>query len=515
MPARSRIRVGRSLAAGVACLAVAFVYLQSATGEAEAAYGFLTKWGQRGTADGEFRDPLGVAVNTASGDVYVADEGNDRVQRFDSTGAFLGKWGTTGAGDGRFNFPVGVAVNSTSGDVYVADNSNFRIQRFDSTGAFLGKWGTHGAGDGQFGGPYGVAVNPVSGDVYVADTNNHRIERFNSTGAFLGKWGTHGAGDGQFRFPEWLAVDSASGDVYVADEDNFRIQRFSATGTFLGKWGTLGSATGQFSILGGVAADPVSGDVHVVDWESAKSGTDTYARLQRFTSTGTFLEKFGKEGNGPGEFEAPGGIALNPSSGDLYVADDGNNRIQRLTTTAPFPAATGTPKAGKTAFAKPVEGEVLVEAPGSDHFDALTGNSKIPIGSTVDTTNGTVKLVTGTGKGHKTQHADFWAGLFKLTQAKHKALVTLTLKGPPPTCKASAREKRHSHKQLYGNGHGHYRTKGHHSAGTVNGTKWLTEELCTGTLTKVFRGSVSVLDFTKHKTFIVKAGHQYLAKGPP
>jgi hypothetical protein len=185
-----------------------------------------------------------------------------------------------------------------------------------------------------------------------------------------------------------------------------------------------------------------------------------------------------------------------------------------------FPPATGSPKPGKTAFAEPVSGDVLVKPPGSTEFVPITEESKIPIGSTVDTTAGTVKLITATGKHHKTQSGEFNAGIFKLSQPKRKSLVTLGLRsdlsGCPSKAKAAADapKRRKSGGKLFSHAHGHFRSKGHHGAGTVLGTSWLTEELCTGTLFKVTEGTVSVRDFTKDKTVKVPAGHHYLAKAP-
>ena len=158
-----------------------------------------------------------------SGNVYVADAWNDRIQKFDSDGNFLTKWGTEGDGDGQFMSPSGVAVDG-SGSVYVADTNNGRIQKFDSEGNFLTKWGTEGSDDGQFRGPHGVAVDG-SGNVYVADAWNDRIQKFDSEGNFLTKWGTEGSDDGQFRGPHGVAVDG-TGNVYVTDTWNYRIQKF-------------------------------------------------------------------------------------------------------------------------------------------------------------------------------------------------------------------------------------------------------------------------------------------------
>ena len=90
-------------------------------------------WGARGTGDGQFEYPSGVAVD-AAGNVHVANTGNDRVQKFDSNGAFIGKWGGTGMGDGQFfGGSQGIAVDGGA-SVYVADFTNRRIQQFSFDG---------------------------------------------------------------------------------------------------------------------------------------------------------------------------------------------------------------------------------------------------------------------------------------------------------------------------------------------------------------------------------------------
>src|SRR5438876_332613 len=136
---------------------------------------FLTTWGSSGTGDGQFDFPFGVATD-GSGNVYVADYGNDRIQKFDASGTFVTAWGSGGAGNGQFNCPYGVATDG-SGNVYVADDGNHRIQKFDASGTFLTTWGSDGSGNGQFHFPHGVATDG-SGNVYVSDTNNQRIQEF-------------------------------------------------------------------------------------------------------------------------------------------------------------------------------------------------------------------------------------------------------------------------------------------------------------------------------------------------
>ena len=193
-------------------------------------YKFLRKWGSDVTSDGRLNLPTGVAVD-AAGNVYVADIGNARIQKFSSEGIFLAKWGSRGQGDGQFQFDIGgerqigaIAVDA-SGNVYVADSGNHRIQKFSSQGVFLAKWGSEGEGDGQFGAPVGIAVDKA-GNIYVADTDNHRIQKFSSEGDFLAKWGNEGNSDGQLNSPTGIAVDAA-GNVYVADLENYNIQVFA------------------------------------------------------------------------------------------------------------------------------------------------------------------------------------------------------------------------------------------------------------------------------------------------
>jgi DNA-binding beta-propeller fold protein YncE len=196
-------------------------------------------------AEPQFQNPRGVAVDS-SGNVYVVDGGNNRIQKFSNTGVFIRMWGSHcdifGGNEcnGQFDQPRGIAVDS-SGNVFVADSGNNRIEKFSNTGNFIRKWGSQGSGNGQFNHPDNVAVDS-SGNAFVVDENNQRIQKFSSTGTFIRKWGSEGTGNGQFNCPEGIAVDK-SGNVFVSDPCNDRIQKFSNTGTFIRKWGTLGSTS--------------------------------------------------------------------------------------------------------------------------------------------------------------------------------------------------------------------------------------------------------------------------------
>ena len=101
--------------------------------------------------------------------------------------------------------PLGAAVDPL-GNVYVADNGNERIQKFDPEGNFITKWGVQGSGPGEMNWPSDVTVAP-DGSVYVTDTTNHRVQRWTSEGVFISQWGTAGSGDGQFVNPSAVATD--------------------------------------------------------------------------------------------------------------------------------------------------------------------------------------------------------------------------------------------------------------------------------------------------------------------
>ena len=172
-------------------------------------------------------------MGNLGGNVYVTTLYG--VSVFNSDGLLLKEWGSFGDGDGQFDGANDIAVDE-SGNVYVVDIGNLRVQKFNSNGDFLTEWGSFGDGDGEFIAPWTVAVDG-SGRVYVDDGrnlitrasqmrgHNIRIQIFNSSGEFLTKWGSSGDGDGQFEAPAGIAVD-ASGNIYVADTENHRVQKF-------------------------------------------------------------------------------------------------------------------------------------------------------------------------------------------------------------------------------------------------------------------------------------------------
>jgi hypothetical protein len=180
------------------------------------------------------------------------------------------------------------------------------------------------------------------------------------------------------------------------------------------------------------------------------------------------------------------------------------------------PTPTPTPVPGKSVVGQPVKGSVKIKLPGTNRFITLSGAQSIPVGATVDTRHGTVQIAALQKPGGKLETATFFAGLFKLTQTR--TTTDLTLNEALARCPkrraahASAAAKKPKTRRLWGSGHGSFRTKGQYSAATVRGTKWLVEDSCAGTLTRVAHGVVSVRDNVRHKTVTLRAGKKYLAR---
>jgi tripartite motif-containing protein 71 len=299
----------------------------------------VSKWGKPGRGasllhGGEFASPMyGLAIDQ-QGNLFVVDNGNNRVQKFDNAGNFIILWGSFGSANANFHNPTGIACDA-KGDVYVVDTNNHRVQKFDGKlGGYLMKFGSRGNAEGQFSSPWGIAVDRVRGYIYVVDSANFRVQKFDPSGEFIMQWGSFGSNDGQFYFPRGVAVDPADGAVYVVDMGNHRIQKFDTSTNVLPQLltkfgGGLGPGhasdpraqePGQFRSPWGVAVDG-QGDVFVSD-----TGNQ---RIQKFDREGNFITQWGGFGNGDGQFNFPYGIAVD-SRGSVFVVDSANTRVQQF-----------------------------------------------------------------------------------------------------------------------------------------------------------------------------------------
>jgi sugar lactone lactonase YvrE len=304
--------------------------------------------------------PGGVAVD-ASGNVYISDTSNNRVRKVaGGTIATLAGNGTLGySGDGaaaigaQLDNPHGVAVDS-SGDVYVADQDNDRIRMIVPGGTITtvagnGAYGYTGDGaaaiSAAFRDPSGVAVD-AAGNIYVADTYNSVVRKFTVGGnisTFAGT-GTYGySGDGgpaisaQLSYPQAVAVDSA-GNVYIVDQGNERIRKVTTNGNISTVAGN-GSCCG-FGDGGPATAAALYSPAGVsVDAQGNLFIADSNGQRVRMVSTTGIITTIAGTGNsgysGDGglatvaQLNSPSGVALD-SSGNVYVADQNNNAIRRL-----------------------------------------------------------------------------------------------------------------------------------------------------------------------------------------
>ncbi len=190
----------------------------------------------------------------------------------------------------------------------------------------------------------------------------------------------------------------------------------------------------------------------------------------------------------------------------------------------PEPALAPASVLGRSADVKTLSGTVLERLPGNHAFVPLSSSTQIPFGTVVDATHGSVSVTTA-GPHGTTQTITLSEGEFVLTQG-HSGMVVATLAGGDfsvcPTAQKRAHLARsasthttgkHVVRKLWAEGHGNF-TTGNYASASVRGTKWLTEDLCEGTLIHVATDRVAVIDRVNHHHVIVKAGHSYLAKAP-
>lgn len=282
---------------------------------------FETEWGSYGGGHGQFGPISGLATDSA-GDVYVVDASHDRIEKFDSSGDFITAWGHKGSALGDFDFgssqdytkPPGGGIAVAGNYVYVADSGNDRVERFNLNGEEPIQWGSYGSGAGQFSYPRALAAN--ESEVIVSD-DNHRVQRFEPDGGYLGSAGTAGSGPGQFEFAYGVALD-ALGDVYVADDLGDRIVKLGPQLEFLGAWGGFGSKAGQLAFPRALASDP-AGDTYVAD-----TAND---RIEVFDPDGDFLHTIGIPGRATGQLTAPRGLGVDPA-GQLMAGDQDGNRVE-------------------------------------------------------------------------------------------------------------------------------------------------------------------------------------------
>lgn len=341
--------------------------------------------GTFGNGTNEFDNPRDIAIDELTGNIVVVDTRNSRLVRLSPAGEWLGAFGgTTG---NLINFPMGATIEN--GVLYLADTGRKKVRQMDpntwaetrtivpvpdggsgpSSGCrnFQGirdataddagnvyiagyktndvvkvtpsgtctSWGGTGTGPGKFRTPYGThtGLDPVLGQevLWVADGLNSRVQEFTLTGTYLGELGTHGDPDQPGTVTTMrrsaLARDG-SGDVWIADLWGFRIERFDRGPAGYTPAQTIGmplqgpTDTAVFHEPRGVAVGP-DGVTNIID--------TVHQQFVRMDATGHIVGTCGTradEGAALGEFNWPRGLAIDPVTGEIWVADTKQHRVQ-------------------------------------------------------------------------------------------------------------------------------------------------------------------------------------------
>ena len=269
----------------------------------------VLSFGKKGSGDGMFNGPYGVAVSGGD-EIVVADCHNHRVQVFDSNGTFLRSVGHKGENAGELTCPVGVATNKDR-NIFVADNGNNRVQIFSWEGRHLGSFGGQGSLDSQLDHPWGLSLDST-GNVIVADRIHKLIKIFTPDGRFVMKIG----GQGSFSFP--IHCVQCGEYFIVSDSSEHCIKVFNREGHFQYKFGKQGEGDGEFNYPRFLS---VTQSKHLLVCDR-----DNH-RIQVFELDGKFVGKFATNGSKLGEFNEPFSVAV-LSNGQIVVSDYRNNRIQ-------------------------------------------------------------------------------------------------------------------------------------------------------------------------------------------
>ncbi len=318
-----------------------------------------------GSARGQFNQPIGIAT-ADDGTIYIVDQGNARVQRFDADGLFIGIWGEE-EGDVEFARtdsglgPTGIATGP-DGLVYVADTWNHRVVVLNASGQLIREIGSPPDASGNrqavdttddpasvetepgfFFGPRDVAVS--DDEVYVVDTGNERVQVFAPDGTFKRIWGGYGTGPDQFIEPVGITI-GPNGLIWVADSGNARVSVFTP----------MGEPVQRFTIEAWPAPDPNGarpsfqpylsfGQNGLLYLTSSQSGS-----VEVYDRTGNHIESITEVAGDT--LQQPIGISP-AANGDLLITDTGSNTVYRYTPPAQPPIAV-IEEAGGSPVASPV-----------------------------------------------------------------------------------------------------------------------------------------------------------------
>ncbi len=269
----------------------------------------------------------------AAGNIYVSDEGNNRVQKWPpgaTSGVTVAGGNGVGAGPDQLNGPFGIFVDK-QGTLYVVDEGNNRVQKWPSgatSGSTVAGGNGTGSGPDQFFVPVGIYVDE-QGNLYVSDEGNNRVQKWPpgaTSGSTVAGGNGKGNGAGQLDFPEGVYVDG-SGNLYVADANNYRVQ----------KWAP--GATSGITVAGGngpgAGANQLYPDGIYVEGNGNIYIADSYNnQIQKWApgaTSGITVAGGNGKGSAANQFSGSGDVRLD-NNGNIYICDNRNNRVQEWVT---------------------------------------------------------------------------------------------------------------------------------------------------------------------------------------
>ncbi len=337
-----------------------------------------------------YNNPGGIAIG-ADFSVFILEEAGARLTKLSDTGAFAWKFGVPGVQGNdslHLNWPSGNPAIDSSGRIYVPDRNNQRVVILDpSDGHLLASISNKDDPILQFNSPAGVAIGP-NGDIYVVDQDANNIQIYNSDRFYLTSIGVKwewGQDNAHFNRPMGIAVKDDK-TIFVADRDNNRVQQCTrptvsdttwTCTTILGVTGQNYWDTDHFDRPSSVAWDGLYGRLYVLD--------QNQNRVMVFDGAGKLLTVLGtsNQGSGNAQLSNPRSLAVD-AVGNLYVADQNNQRVQKFIPFVPtveFAGQIGGPvhqvvKSGSTLYASAGPRLVAYSLADANH-PALLGKSDL------------------------------------------------------------------------------------------------------------------------------------------
>jgi|KNS12BottometaT_FD_k123_93501_1 DNA-binding beta-propeller fold protein YncE len=278
-------------------------------------YNFVENWAKLPSGM-SFKECPGVAIDS-NDNVFILTRGEEPIIVLDRDGNFVRSFGKGHFSETRTH---GLYIGHDD-SLLCSDDGIHTIQKFSPEGEKLMEIGDRNNPAPRWSGepfnrPTSAAVHPGNGDIYVSDGyGNSRVHVYSGEGEYKFSWGSPGIDAGQFIRPHNIAIDS-NANVYVVDREAHRIQIFDTQGTFITMWNNIHRPdsmvlwgehiyVGELNGMGGVDDAPGLGH-----------------RVSIFDLEGKLVSQFGDkdEGEGPGQFIAPHGIAVD-SQGSIYVAE--------------------------------------------------------------------------------------------------------------------------------------------------------------------------------------------------